>query len=133
MFKRTFVLALCLLSFGVMAVVPAMAQEAEEQWEFTFGKVVSVSNDQITISEYNLESEQEVEVTYGVSATTEFINIEGLSGLKPGDDVEIEFKEVDGQKIAMALAKDEEVMMDEGIGDMMEEDMMEDAGDQPKE
>ncbi|HLF18364.1 MAG TPA: DUF5666 domain-containing protein [Candidatus Omnitrophota bacterium] len=148
MFKRMFVLALCSLSFGVMAISPVMAQEVEEQWEFTFGKVASVSNDQITISEYNLESEQEADVTYAVNATTEFVNIEGLSALKPGDDIEIEFKEEEGQKVAMAVAKDEEVMMEENMGEAMEEpaegnaveenaaeevpaeEMKEDAGDQ---
>ena len=108
-----------LLLYGILMVGCAPlcnAQEMEtmdEMLEFTFGTLVRVSNEEITILEYNFEQEKEMEQIYAVTPATEFINVQSLSALKIGEEIEIEFKEKDGQKVAMAIAKDEEIPMDE--------------------
>jgi len=129
MFKKFAVLS---LSFMVLAAPACFAQEMEtmdEMLEFTFGTLVRVSNEEITILEYNFEQEKEAEQTYVISSTTEFINVENLAALKIGEEIEIEFKEKDGQRVAMAIAKDEEIPV-EDVEELTDEAAEEEPADQ---
>jgi hypothetical protein len=74
--------------------------------DFAFGTVVSVSDTNIVILEYNFDSEEEVQMTYDVNGDTKFENVTALKEIVPNDEVEINFKEVDGKKMATFISKD---------------------------
>jgi len=129
MLKRLLVGLLVLNVSGLCATMLSFAQEyeSEEIWEFTFGKVTRISKDQITIMEYNFEQEKEMEGVYEVGEATEFLNVDGLSGFRVNDEVEIEFKPVNGKNVIMAIAKDEIEDLEEFPNDFQFEDMMEES------
>src|SRR5262245_11236192 len=113
MFKKLMLLCAILMFSSAPLCFAQEMETMDEMLEFTFGTLVRVSNDEITILEYNFEQEKEMEQSYAVTPATEFINVENLAALKIGEEIEIEFKEKDGQKVAMAIAKDEEVPVEE--------------------
>jgi len=130
-------LSLMVLVLGMMALIGghlAVAQEeqamqdeqgTEDVYEFTFGKITKIGNNQVTIMEYNFEAEKEAEATYEVTSSTEMMNVDALSSLHTGDEIEIEFKDENGKRTAMSLAKDEGESMD----DMDAQDMMMESDD----
>ena len=127
---KRFIIGLMVLNVCLMGLsMPSIAQEetVDEIWEFTFGKIVRISKEQVTIMEYNFEQEQEMEGAYEIGESTEFLNVEGLSALRVDDDVEIEFRPVDGKNIIMAIAKDEGESLEELPEDYQDEDMMEEV------
>jgi len=126
MFKKLILLSASVILLAAPICLAQETDSLDDMLEFTFGTLVRVSNDQITILEYNFDQEKETEQSYGVSSTTEFVNIENLAALKIGEEIEIEFKEKDGKKVAMAIAKDEETPLDdigESNDDSTEEEM----------
>ena len=113
MFKKFIILSLSLIFLAAPVCFAQEMETMDDMLEFTFGTLVRVSNDAITISEYNFEQEKEMEQNYAVTPETEFVNVENLSALKIGEEIEIEFKVKDGQKVAMAIAKDEDLPVDD--------------------
>ena len=91
----------------------AAAPEATEEDRYTFGTVDSVSDKDIAIQEYDYDNDQDIKVTYAVSADTKFYNVASVTELAKGDSVEIYYKEADGQKTATMISK-EEVKEDTG-------------------
>lgn len=124
-------LILNISAFGMASLSIAQEEAAEEVWEFTFGKIVRISKEQITIMEYNFEQEKEMEGVYEIGEQTEFLNVDGLSGLRVDDEVEIEFKPANGKNLIMAIAKDEGEGMEEFPEDLQFEDMMEESEEEP--
>lgn len=148
LFVFTLITGVLVILSGPLAIaqeaqeIPEMEEmeEMEEIYEFTFGKVVKISNDQLTILEYNFETEAEAEATYDITQTTDLMNIDALSSLRIGDEVEIEFRGDNGKRVIMSLAKDEgetyedmdvqEIMMD--TEDVMEEEADVDMEESPE-
>lgn len=83
------------------------AQEIEGD-KFSFGKVVSVGADQITVKEYDFAKDADVEVVYSVSAETEYGNVTALKDLAAGDDIVVDYTEKDGQRLVTTLVKEEQ-------------------------
>ncbi|MFH0753900.1 MAG: hypothetical protein V2A70_04980 [Candidatus Omnitrophota bacterium] len=91
------------LSFKVVA---SFAQENTDD-KFSFGKVVNVSAQQITVKEYDFAKDADVEVSYDVTAETEFGNVNAVTDLAVNDDVVIDFTEKDGKRVVMTLVKED--------------------------
>lgn len=86
--------------------------ESADDEDFAFGTVVSASENSITILEYDFDSETEKEATYAVKAETQFENAVSLKDILANDEVEINYKEQDGNKVATFISKD--LPMEEG-------------------
>lgn len=104
--KKTFLAALFLLGLVLVNLPPAAAQEAEND-KFSFGKVVSVAADSITVKEYDFAKDADVEVAYSVTSETELGNVNAVADLKANDDVVIDYLEKDGKRVVTTLVKEE--------------------------
>ena len=80
---------------------------AEESDLFSFGKVVSVAKNKLTISEYSFASDNDVEMAYEVSPKTEFANIRSLDGIKQEDDIVLDYIVKRGKRIATIIVREE--------------------------
>jgi len=75
-------------------------QEADDL-QFAFGSVVKIAADEIVILEYDFDDDVDKEVTYKVDSESVLV------GIHVGDDVDIEYVEVNGERIANAIYKSE--------------------------
>ncbi len=84
---------------------PAVQDAAapEDETEFSFGTVKNVTDNQLVVSEYDYESNADVDVTYEVSAKTEFENAASLKEVKTGDSVDVDYLVKDGKKNAVTI------------------------------
>ena len=87
----------------------------EDETEFSFGTVKSITGDQLVVSEYDYESNADVDVTYQVPAETEFENATSLKDIAVGDSVDIDFLVKDGKKKAVAVTVEKPLTEDEEI------------------
>ncbi len=91
---------------------------AEEETEFSFGTIKSINANQLVVSEYDYESNADVDVTYQVAANATFENVASLKEIAVGDSVDVDFLVENGQKKAVAitvekpLPEDEEAALD---------------------
>jgi len=84
------------------------AADVDEALEYTYGSVVAVSPTQITISEYNYETDEEVQTSYAVDAETKVTNAASVQDLVKDDNVDVYYKVTTGdQKIAKMITKDD--------------------------
>jgi len=101
-----------LRSFFVVGVMLAfnasklMAQENVDD-KFSFGKIVTVSGEEIKVKEYDFAKDADVEMTYTVTAETELGNINAVTDLVANDDVVIDYAEKDGKRVVMTLVKED--------------------------
>ena len=124
-------LAIFGIILGVFASIHLSSAEdtkgdVDETLEYTYGSVVSVSPTVVVISEYNYESDQEVQMSYGVNAETKFNNISSLQELAKDDNVDIYYKVLGDQKVAKMITKDETVYDNEENANAEEEDAIND-------
>lgn len=82
---------------------PALAQEQEET-QVSLGQVVSVSPEEIILSEYDYDTEQAVEVKYLVTEDTQINNVDSLEDITVGEDVNIEYVVKDDENVAVSIS-----------------------------
>jgi len=87
-------------------VESAGAVADSEEDKFAFGKVVSVGAHSVVVSEYDFERDADVDVLYWITSETELGNLESLADLVAGDDVVIDYIEIDGDRAATTLVKE---------------------------
>lgn len=80
----------------------SLAQE-EEDVGFSWGSVVGVSSNEIIISEYDYETEEELQVAYVINSDTESNNVNSLEGIYVGDVVNIDYVVSGGKKVAKII------------------------------
>jgi hypothetical protein len=93
--------------------------------DFAFGTVVKVNDTQITILEYDFDSEEEKQNTYTLNSETKYENVSSPKEILPNDEVELNFKEDNGTKIATMVYKD--IVTEEDEGDVISNDNPADA------
>ncbi len=78
-----------------------------EDVNFSFGKVVKASDNELVVREPNWESEteEETEVSYVIDSSTTLENMKSISEVQAQDDVEIYFKDEGGKKKAVSVSK----------------------------
>ncbi len=108
---------------GVFAL-GAYAQDTEgtKDLQAAFGSVVKASETQIVISQYNSEQEMDQEVTYTVDPQTHIEGATTVAEIAAGEEVEILYEEMDGNKIARFISKEllpDDEMQDDYSGDDM--------------
>ena len=94
------------------APAAAPAQADEDLTNYSYGTIVRASASEIVLSEYDLATDGDIEVTYKVDSKIEMENIKSLDEIKAGDNVDIDYVEKDGAKTAVYIAK--EVLGEEG-------------------
>jgi len=117
MMNRAYFVLMTLAVFVLLLSPRSFAQEQEtaEVWDYTFGKIARISKDTITILEFDFDKEKEIETTYDIIDATEFINLNGLSELRIGDEIDIDFREEEDKRVAMAIFKDDKEEFFEGL------------------
>jgi hypothetical protein len=105
--RKTLLVALVILGLScLLNLTPARAQENDED-KFSFGKVVSVAADSVTVKEYDFAKDADVEMSYTLTPETELGNINAIADLKVGDDIVIDYVEKDGKRKVTTLVKEE--------------------------
>lgn len=89
---------------------PAVTGMPADEDKFSFGKVVSVAEGQVTVKEYDFVKDAGVETVYATTSETEFGNVAALKDLAAGDDIVIDYLEKDGKKLITTLVKEEKGM-----------------------
>jgi len=84
----------------------SLAQD-EESMDYSWGVVVEVSSDQVIVSEYDYDLDEEKDVVYKVNPDTELRNIEALEDLTEGDSIEINYVVEAKERIAKVIALEE--------------------------
>jgi cytoskeletal protein RodZ len=105
--RKTLLVAMAILGLScLLNLTPARAQENDED-KFSFGKVVSVAADSVTVKEYDFAKDADVEMSYTLTPETELGNINAVADLKVGDDIVIDYVEKDGKRKVTTLVKEE--------------------------
>ena len=86
---------------------PACPADAEPDL-FSFGTVVAVAPETLTVKEYDFEKDKDVIGSYRVTRDTELGNINRLADLNPGDDVVLDYAVRGKERVATTLVKEEE-------------------------
>jgi len=117
--KKLFILLVVLIFFNTFS----FTQDSDEEVEFTYGEVVSVAKDKITIKEYDYESDKEINVVYQINSKTKLEGMKSINDIKPNDYVYIDYIIKNNTKIAVIISfaedyddgNDEEDNYDEDI------------------
>lgn len=78
------------------------------------GTVAGVEANQLVVTEYEYETDNEQEVSYSINDKTMFDNLKSLNDLKSGDSVEVIYTEAAGKKVALSVSKEDDYIEDEG-------------------
>jgi proteasome accessory factor A len=79
---------------------------AEEE-NYTFGKVVKVFGNGLILKEYDFAREADAEHEYLVHAETEYDNLAKLEDLVPNDNIVMNYRESNGQRLISVLVREE--------------------------
>ena len=98
-----YLLIALILSIGLMVSGASIAIAQEEEVEYSYGTVNKVSGNDIEVKEYDFETESDVNVTYVVNAETQFINVNAVAEIAPGDTVDIDYVVKEGKNAAKVV------------------------------
>ena len=103
--KKYLVVAAVLALGLLMCTVPgvSLAQEKEEI-EYCWGTVSSVSSNQIVVTEYDYDRDEDVNATYTVDPKVELRNVGALKDIKVGDSINIDYVVRGDKKVAKIIA-----------------------------
>jgi len=89
----------------------AVSEEQDSLSNYADGTVVSVTDETITISEYNFDLDLTKDMVYEIAAEAELENADSLEDIKEGCEVSIEYVAKDGknQIMSMFLYEEEDV------------------------
>jgi uncharacterized protein YuzE len=100
-----FVLGVALL--GNMAMAAAQENNAANEDKFSFGKIVSVNAQELTVKEYDFAKDADVDAVYVITTETELGNVNAVTDLAVDDDVVIDYTEKDGKRVITTLVKED--------------------------
>ena len=113
----------------VLYIPGASAQEDMESLRYAYGSIVKVTANEISISEYNYETDQEVVSVYVLNEESVLEDMESVNEITVGEEVEIMYEEKGSEKIIVMLSKASDLDDDalEYNVDGVEEDMQEEV------
>ena len=82
---------------------PSAQAPAAPEPDYTFGVVKSVAADQIVITEFDYDTEKEVEAAYQIDPQVQLGDVASLQEIKAGDEVDIDYVTRDGKKVAVGI------------------------------
>jgi hypothetical protein len=101
--KRHIIGAAVLALLFLMCYGSGVSLAEEEELEYSWGKVSSLSSNQIIIKEYDYESDEEADVTYAIDPKVEIKNVNSLEEITVGDNVGIDFVVRNNEKVARVI------------------------------
>jgi len=101
--KRHIIGATVLALFFLMCYMSGVSLAQEEEVEYSWGRVSSLSSNQITVKEYDYESDEEVDVTYVIDPKVKIENVNSLEEITIGDSVGIDFVVRKDKKVAKVI------------------------------
>jgi len=104
-----FALSFCLLFSLPMALAqegaaPAPATNEADEVDYSFGTVKSASAGEVVVSEYDYETDKDVDVAYTLDPKVELKNVDAADKIVAGDSIDITFIVKDGKKIAKSVS-----------------------------
>lgn len=99
----------------LIAVSPYAAfAQGEEGLDYGYGTVVSVdaSGNRIVVNEYDWESDTETNVTYSLDPDVEIENVDSISEIQPGSEVDIDYKMEGSKRIAKIISVYEQELLE---------------------
>lgn len=93
--------------------LPVLCSAQEEKIDYSWGVVVKVTPQEVTVLEYDYDLDEEVEIVYKVGRDTEFRSMAALNDLKEGDSVEIDYVLKGGNKVAKIISLEESFIEEE--------------------
>ena len=81
-------------------------EEVGDDTQYSYATVVSLSDKDLVVSEYDYEKDESVNVTYSLDPAVKLRNIASLKEIAVDDAVEIIYTVKDSKKIATAIAVD---------------------------
>ena len=97
-----------ILGFGSFAA----AQTQEELSLWTYGTVLKADGAQMTLKEFDIVEEKDVEKVYAVNAQTAYEGVGSLSEIQAGDEIEVQYQETPQGNVALLIFKGEEASDD---------------------
>lgn len=93
-----------------------VAEELAGDIMIAFGTLAAVADaeGELTVLEYDFDTDQDVKIIYMIDEDTEYENITDASQLVVGDPVELIYVEMDGKRIALVVTK-EQLDLDEAL------------------
>ena len=101
--KRYIMGAMVLAFLFLMCYISGVSLAQEEELEYSWGRVSSLSSNQIIVKEYDYESDEEVDVTYAIDPEVKIENVNSLEEITIGDSVGIDFVVRDNEKVAKVI------------------------------
>ena len=83
---------------------PAPEQAGEPEPDYAFGTAKSVNGNELVINEFDYDTGEEKEVSYGLDAGTKYDNVASATEIAVGDEVDIDYLVKDGKKTAVAVS-----------------------------
>jgi len=96
-------LIFALLCVAIILAPAAGFSQEEENAEYTYGTIIEVKKDanEIVISEYDWEADEEVEITYSVDADIKIENADTWKNIPNGTYVDVEYvTDENGKRVA---------------------------------
>ena len=99
---------LVILAVAIFCFVSNLCSaQDEEDLDYSWGLVVRVFSSEIIVSEYDYDSDEEIDVVYKIDSDTELKNMESLEDLVEGDSVEIGYVVKGENKIIKTIRLEE--------------------------
>ena len=76
-------------------------RDIQKEAGYTYGTVVGVSPDRITLNEYNADTGRNEDVTYSIDPSAELDNVSSTREIEEGDDVRVEYNMREGGRNAV--------------------------------
>lgn len=103
-----------IITFFSFNLLPIYAQDnaaytqQQEEIDYSYGKIVSINQDKIEISEYDYDKNEEVKVNYVIASDVELRNLNSSKDLLVGDNIEIDYIVKDNQKIIKVITLEQD-------------------------
>ncbi len=85
--------------------------------EYAFGTVKQISGQELTLTEFDYDTNKEKEVAYTIDATAELNNVKSASEIVVGDEVDVDYFVRDGKNVAVVVAVAKPLNDAEGLND----------------
>lgn len=125
---RAVKLFLALAVLTLVSIPAGMAQESGDL-DFSYGTISKITGNDIVLRSYDYEKGEEVEIAYEIDSQIVLEDVGSVEDLHVGDDVDVEYVEVDGKKTIKSLYKASITEIEEEAEEMEEdvEEMEEDV------
>ena len=113
--KYLFSIVALVMSLFLIVSVHSILFAQEEEVGYAFSTVVSMSSDEIMVSEYDYDSGEEENITYLIDHNIELYNIDSLEDISVGDNIDIDYIIVEDNKRVAKVITIEKLSYEEEV------------------